>query len=78
MSGASPLEVYLARLYADPAELARFLSAPEEAIAAASLGPDDAEALRSADRVGLVLAARSYQRKREGRRASQGPTVDRG
>lgn len=78
MSEVPPLEAYLARLYADAAELARFLEAPDEAIAAAGLGPDDAEALRSADRVGLVLAARSYQRKREGRKASRGPTVDRG
>lgn len=72
MTDASHLERYLARLYAEPAELERFLARPEEAMAAAGLGTEAAAALRAIDRVGLVMAARSYARKREGRGAGPG------
>lgn len=60
-------EAFLAHLYADPAALARFLADPERAIAAAGLGPEQAAVMRATDRTGLVMAARSFQRKRESR-----------
>jgi hypothetical protein len=71
---APPLEVFLARLYADPAALERFLRAPEETVATAGLDGRDAAAMLAADRAGLVMAARSYEKKRNGRR---GPAAGR-
>jgi hypothetical protein len=67
MGEAPALERFLAWLYSDPAALERFLAAPEETMAAAGLDADGVEAMRAADRTGLVMAARSYARKREGR-----------
>jgi hypothetical protein len=72
VSAAPPLERFLARLYADPAALERFLAAPEAEIAAAGLDHEDAAALRAADLVGLRMAARSYARKRDGRLERRG------
>lgn len=70
-SAGPALECFLARLFARPDELDRFLRGPDAAIASARLGVEEAQALRTADRVGLVMAARSYLRKREGREATR-------
>jgi hypothetical protein len=61
------LEAFLARLYTDEALLAAFLQDPAAAARKAGLGASEATALADADRVGLVMAARSIRLKR-GRR----------
>ena len=71
------LEACLARLYADPGALEAFLAAPEAAIAAAGLNEQDAAALRAVDRVGLLMAARSYAEKRKGRKAGSANSASR-
>jgi hypothetical protein len=65
---APPLEVFLARLYAEPALLQAFLAAPGATAAAAGLDADDTAALRGADLVGLQMAAHSVEAKRRARR----------
>jgi hypothetical protein len=64
---ASVLEIFLARLYAEPALLQAFLTAPEATVAAAGLDADDAAALCGGDLVGLQMAARSFAAKRRAR-----------
>jgi hypothetical protein len=63
MSSAA-LETFLARLYTDPAVLARFDADPEGEALRAGLSAPDARALVDADRVGLRMAADSFGRKR--------------
>lgn len=70
-AAASRLEPFLSSLYADPAALDALLADPERAIAAARLDADDAAAVRAADLTGLVMAARSYARKREDHRRAR-------
>ncbi|MBL8343305.1 MAG: hypothetical protein JNL30_17695 [Rubrivivax sp.] len=67
MNQAPPLERFLAQLYADPAALESYLAAPDAFVAQAGLDAEEATALRDADLVGLVMAARSCARKRGGR-----------
>jgi hypothetical protein len=62
------LEAFLARLYADEATLAAFLDNPGPLLAASGLAEAEIAAVRAIDRVGLVMAARSYRAKRAGRR----------
>lgn len=58
-------EGFLARLYVDASFRARFLTDPDGEARRAGLGPDECAAVRGIDRVGLELAARSYERKRQ-------------
>jgi hypothetical protein len=60
-------EAFLARLYADPAFLERFLFAPDEAMEEAMLTPRERHAAAGIDRASLLLAAHSYERKRHAR-----------
>lgn len=60
-------EAFLARLYVDAALRGRFLADPGGTAAAAGLTGPECEALGGIDRVGLALAARSFERKREAR-----------
>jgi uncharacterized protein (DUF3084 family) len=62
------LEAFLARLYADEVALSQFLADPDAVPASAGLDPAERAALAAIDRVGLVMAARSFRAKRAGRR----------
>ncbi len=68
-------EAFLARLYSDRAFLERFLSEPDSAMAAAHLDSRERRAAAEMDRVGLMMAARSYAFKRQRRRRGVGRTV---
>lgn len=61
---AQPFEAYLARLYVDAQARARFLADPGGEAARAGLDPAACAALAQLDRVGLELAARSFEHKR--------------
>lgn len=61
------LESFLAWLYASPHALDAFLRAPDDTMAAAGLDAKTSAAMHAADRVGLVMAARSYGHKRDSR-----------
>lgn len=61
-------EAYLARIYTDRAELAAFLSDPRARAAGFGLSPAECDALARIDRDGLVLAAQSFDRKRDAHR----------
>lgn len=58
-------EAFLARLYADDSFLRRFLTSPAEAMSEAALDEREQSAATRIDRVGLVMAARSYRAKRQ-------------
>jgi hypothetical protein len=64
-------ESFLARLYSDDEFLNRFLASPDQAMT--DFGLDDREKLAAGniDRVGLMMAARSYRIKRQSRRPSR-------
>ena len=64
---AAAFEAFLARLYVDADARARFLADPRGEAQRAGLAPAECRALESIDRVGLQLAAASYERKRAGR-----------
>jgi uncharacterized protein len=68
-SASARLETLLARIYVDESLRAGFLAAPEEFADRHSMSADDAAALASIDRTGLVMAARSFARKRQLKRA---------
>jgi hypothetical protein len=59
------LEEFLAMLYVDANARSRFLHAPREEAARAGLNPAQCEALVAIDRVGLEMAAHSFERKRQ-------------
>lgn len=59
------MEKFLASLYVDAKLRARFLAAPREEAARARLNPEQCDALAAIDRVGLKMAAHSFERKRE-------------
>lgn len=69
---AQGLETVLARLYTDPEFRNRFLEAPETALADQELSAQERADLAVLDRAGLVMAAHSYHRKRQGRRVAAG------
>ena len=78
-TGASPMsspafEAFLARLYTDEALLTAFLRAPDETAQAAGLDAAQISALRSVDREGLRMAARSFRAKRNASK-SPGPSA---
>lgn len=58
-------EAFLARLYADPSALERFLAEPEREMDAAGLPEASRNSFRRVDQAGLRLAARSATYKRE-------------
>jgi hypothetical protein len=64
-------EAFLAELYTDAEARQRFLSDPKNAARLAGLDERDVEALASIDRIGLELAARSFECKRAARRPRQ-------
>jgi hypothetical protein len=59
------MERFLASLYVDATLRARFLDAPREEARRAGLNPAQCDALAAIDRVGLEMAARSFDRKRQ-------------
>jgi hypothetical protein len=59
------LEKFLAMLYVDADARSRFLNAPREEAARAGLNPAQCDALVAIDRVGLEMAAHSFERKRQ-------------
>jgi len=62
---AGNIEMLLARLYTDARFRETFLADPAGIARAQGLDEREVEALRSIDRDGLELAARSYAQKRE-------------
>lgn len=65
------LEAYLARLYTDSALRAAFLADPLAQSLRHGLSHDEAEAMHDIDRIGLQMAAASFDAKRAGRHASK-------
>ena len=61
---AAAVEAFLARLYVDDVQRARFLADPVAEALSAGLDEDTARALAGIDRPGLELAAASFSRKR--------------
>ena len=61
----SNFEAFLARIYCDQQARASFLSDPAGEALRAGLSPDEIEAVKQIDRVGLELFAVSLERKRE-------------
>jgi hypothetical protein len=61
-------EAFLAELYTDADARRRFLADPRRAARLAGLDEADVETLAHIDRVGLELAARSFECKRATRR----------
>ena len=59
------MEKFLASLYVDAELRARFLDAPRDEARRAGLNQVQCEALIAIDRVGLEMAARSFERKRQ-------------
>jgi hypothetical protein len=60
-------ETFLARLYSDQEFLAHFMRAPENVTRKAGLDAREQQAVLAIDRAGLLMAARSYELKRQGR-----------
>ncbi|WP_308921644.1 hypothetical protein [Janthinobacterium sp. J1-1] len=58
------LEAYLAKLYTDDALRQAFLDAPQTQSVLHGLSPQEAEAMAAIDRIGLQMAAASFQHKR--------------
>lgn len=63
-NSATSIEAFLSRLYTDATARARFLEDPYGESARAGLDASTCEALEAIDRVGLTMAADSYQHKR--------------
>ena len=60
-------EIVLARLYTDAGFRERFLAAPLQVALGEGLSEEEARAMAGVDRVGLELAAHSFEKKRAGR-----------
>lgn len=58
------LEAYLAVLYTDDAKRDAFLQAPQAQSVLHGLTPQEADAMAAIDRIGLQMAAASFQHKR--------------
>jgi hypothetical protein len=65
-------ETFLARLYADRAFRELFLQAPERSANELGLNDRERKAALEIDKAGLLMAARSYELKRAGRRSRPG------
>lgn len=63
----SLLEAFLARIYVDAPARERFLRDPTAEALKAGLSPDEIEAVKQIDRVGLELFTISLERKRQRR-----------
>jgi len=61
-------EAFLATLYTDAEARQRFLADPRQTARLAGLDERDVEALAHIDRIGLELAARSFEAKRAAQR----------
>jgi hypothetical protein len=61
-------EAFLARLYSDREFLTHFMRTPEDVVREAGLDAREQQAALAIDRAGLLMAARSYELKRRGRR----------
>ena len=61
---SSNLEAFLALLYTDPVTRSRFMAEPKTLAAQAGLSEAESRELEKIDRVGLVMASRSFERKR--------------
>ena len=61
-------EAFLVELYTDADARRRFLTDPASAARLAGMDEHDVNALARIDRIGLELAARSFERKRAARR----------
>jgi hypothetical protein len=66
-------ETFLARLYSDPEFLGYFMRSPERATEAAGLDSREQQAALAIDRAGLLMAARSYELKRQAHRGTRAP-----
>jgi hypothetical protein len=64
-------EAFLARLYSEREFLDEFMRAPERATREMGLDAREEQAALTIDRAGLLMAARSYELKREQRRAGR-------
>jgi hypothetical protein len=64
-------ETFLARLYSDRAFRESFLQSPEAMAREMKLDPLEQCAAIDIDRAGLLMAARSYEHKRAGRRGGR-------
>ncbi len=64
---ATTFEIILARLYCDPIFRQAFLANPQTAIQNYDLTTSEQRALFQLDRTGLVMAARSFQAKKDSR-----------
>lgn len=62
-------EAFLARLYSEREFLNEFMREPERATREMGLDTREQQAALAIDRAGLLMAARSYELKRQGRRA---------
>lgn len=60
---AARLEAFLAKIYVDEKSRDRFLADPRGEAAKAGLNEREIEALEKIDRAGLILTARSLQKK---------------
>lgn len=65
---AQAFESILARLYTDPDFRELFLAFPERALEGGLLTVEERADLLAVDRTGLVMAAHSFYRKRNGRK----------
>ena len=63
---AARLEAFLAKIYVDEDSRERFLADPRGEAAKAGLNEREIGALEKIDRAGLILTARSLQKKRRG------------
>ena len=62
-------EAFLARIYVDSEARLRFLADPRAAATDAGLSPEEMDAAEKIDRLGLQMAANSFERKRSKKRA---------
>ena len=67
------LEGFLARLYTDAAARERFSADPEGEARRAGLSATECRAMADCDRVGLEMAAESFDHKRDQRRKPRAP-----
>lgn len=69
---AAAVEKLLARLYTDASLRREFLGDPRRVAGEAGLEKTEIEAFEAIDRLGLELAAESYERKRSERQPRKG------
>jgi hypothetical protein len=72
---ARNLEAFLARVYVDPELRARFRSDPAGVAAIAGLSAEECLAMERMDWTGLVMASRSFHKKRQLKKAAMKNTL---